>query len=94
MSDLRYALRSLSRSPVFTVVAILSLALGAGANTAIFSLIDSVMLKMLPIDHPERALLRQHQTCRSRRRPHLHQHLQRRGKTDAAGRAGNRHRPL
>jgi len=52
MSDLRYALRSLGRSPVFTIVAILSLALGAGANTAIFSLIDSVMLKMLPIDHP------------------------------------------
>ena len=52
MSDPRYALRSLSRSPVFTVVAILSLALGAGANTAIFSLIDSVLLKMLPIDRP------------------------------------------
>ncbi len=53
MSDLRYALRSLRRTPVFTVVAVLSLALGAGANTAIFSLIDSIMLKMLPVDHPE-----------------------------------------
>ena len=53
MSDLRFALRSLRRTPAFTLVAVLSLALGAGANTAIFSLIDSVMLKMLPVAHPE-----------------------------------------
>jgi predicted permease len=52
MSDLRFALRSLRRTPAFTLVAVLSLALGAGANTAIFSLIDSVMLKMLPVDRP------------------------------------------
>src|ERR1700722_14452286 len=52
MTDFRYALRSLRRSPAFTTVAVLSLALGAGANTAIFSLIDSVMLKMLPVDRP------------------------------------------
>ncbi len=52
MSDLRFALRSLRRTPAFTLVAVLSLALGAGANTAIFSLIDSVMLRMLPVEHP------------------------------------------
>jgi hypothetical protein len=52
MTDLRFAFRSLRRSPALTLVAVLSLALGAGANTAIFSLVDSVMLKMLPVDRP------------------------------------------
>jgi putative ABC transport system permease protein len=51
--DLRYALRALRRSPVFSLVAILSLALGIGANTAIFSLIDAVLLKSLPVHRPE-----------------------------------------
>jgi putative ABC transport system permease protein len=54
--DLRYALRALRRSPGFAAVAILSLALGIGANTAIFSLIDAVMLKSLPVRHPEELL--------------------------------------
>jgi predicted permease len=54
--DLRYALRALRSSPGFAAVAILSLALGIGANTAIFSLIDSVMLKTLPVTHPEELL--------------------------------------
>jgi predicted permease len=54
--DLRYALRALRSSPAFAAVAILSLALGIGANTAIFSLIDSVMLKTLPVQHPEELL--------------------------------------
>ena len=53
LQDLRYALRALRTSPAFTAVAILSLALGIGANTAIFSLIDSVILKTLPVSHPE-----------------------------------------
>jgi hypothetical protein len=56
LQDLRYALRALRSSPAFAAVAILSLALGIGANTAIFSLIDSVMLKALPVQHPEELL--------------------------------------
>ncbi len=53
LADIRYAFRALRRSPAFALVAILSLALGIGANTAIFSLIDAVMLKSLPVSHPE-----------------------------------------
>jgi putative ABC transport system permease protein len=51
--DLRYAVRVLNKNRGFTVVAILTLALGIGANTAIFSLINSVMLRLLPVSHPE-----------------------------------------
>ena len=50
--DIRYGLRILARTPVISCVAILSLALGIGANTAIFSLIDTVMLRMLPVQKP------------------------------------------
>jgi predicted permease len=56
IQDLRYAVKTLRNSPAFAAVAILSLALGIGANTAIFSLIDSVMLKTLPVSHPEQLL--------------------------------------
>ncbi|HKE20766.1 MAG TPA: permease prefix domain 1-containing protein [Bryobacteraceae bacterium] len=52
--DFRYAARTLGRSPGFLVVSVLSLALGIGANTAIFSLIDAVMLRSLPVQAPER----------------------------------------
>ena len=52
LQDSRYALRILSRTPLLTAVALLSLALGIGANTAIFSLIDTVMLRLLPVRQP------------------------------------------
>jgi putative ABC transport system permease protein len=51
--DANYALRGMRRNPVFTAVAVLSLALGFGANTAIFSLMNTVMLRLLPVQHPE-----------------------------------------
>src|SRR5262245_60502013 len=52
--DLRYALRALSRNRGFAAVAVLSLALGIGANAAIFSLINAVMLRALPVKEPDR----------------------------------------
>src|SRR5262245_21724898 len=51
--DLRYGLQTLRRNPGFTAVAALSLTLGIGANTAVFSLMDTVLLKMLPVKNPE-----------------------------------------
>ncbi|HTS88937.1 MAG TPA: ABC transporter permease [Gemmatimonadales bacterium] len=58
--DLRYATRNLLRSPVFTSVTVVSLAIGIGANSAIFSLIYSILLQPLPVTHPEQLVEVQH----------------------------------
>src|ERR1043165_5744195 len=57
LSDLRFALRNLGRSPLFTTVVVASLALGIGANTAIFTLIDQLMLRLLPVRDPQQLVL-------------------------------------
>src|SRR5574340_9065 len=55
--DVRYAWRGLVGAPVFTAVVLVSLALGIGANTAIFSLVDQVLLRTLPVTDPSRLVL-------------------------------------
>ncbi|MCX6592363.1 MAG: ABC transporter permease [Acidobacteria bacterium] len=53
LADLKFAVRTLRRSPLFTLIAVLSLALGIGANTAIFTVMDQLMLRLLPVKDPE-----------------------------------------
>jgi predicted permease len=55
--DLRYAIRSLKRRPAFTLTVVATLALGIGANTAVFTLVDALLLRPLPVPHPERLVI-------------------------------------
>ncbi len=57
LRDLRYASRGLLRAPLFTIVAVMSIALGIGANSAIFTLVDQVLLRQLPVTDPEQLVL-------------------------------------
>src|SRR5215469_15133874 len=57
LQDLRFTLRTLRKSPLFASISVFSLALGIGANTAIFTLINQLILQMLPVRHPEELVL-------------------------------------
>src|SRR5438094_9409508 len=62
VQDVRYGFRTMRRNPGFSLAAILSLALGIGANTAVFSLMDTVMFRMLPVNDPERLVAFAHRS--------------------------------
>jgi hypothetical protein len=60
IQDLRHALRGMRLSPGFSAVAFLCLALGIGTNTALFTVVNAVLIRSLPVDHPERLILFRH----------------------------------
>ena len=71
MQDLRYAVRVLSRAPGFTALAAVVLALGIGANSAIFSVVDAALLRPLPFHQPDRLVMLWEHSPRPRPQPHL-----------------------
>src|SRR5262245_53371771 len=84
MNDLKFAFRQLLKYPGFTAVAVITLALGIGANTAIFSLMDAVLLKMLPVREPKELVFLAHRgtegVARYSNYP-LYEHLQKGSRT-------------
>ncbi len=82
--DLRYAFRAMGANPLFTATAVLSLALGIGANTAIYSFMDAIMMRALPVAHPEQLVVAE---WHSPRRPRVIESLN--GRNERYGKTGS-----
>jgi len=92
LQDLRYALRMLRRNPGFTAVAVLSLALGIGANALVFSVVNALLLRPLPVEHAEQLTFLENQNFNSQSFPN-YQDLRDRNKT-FSGLVGYRLAPM